>query len=163
MWIPLELLDNGWVKTLPHQWLHMQQYKNFWTFIFLCGSYGLEGKLGISSFQNLFFSVLFHVIYDYSPLRLWWWIWRTFLKSWFLTQFWHGRSPKKILEQLFAVKAEVLQKQLVSYLQIKTSSLLHILFPISLLKVDKLWLITRAVYLLQCSVWRTSFSQIPRS
>jgi hypothetical protein len=47
MCIPLSLLGNGSVKTLPLQRIHKQQYKTFWTHRFLCGPCRIKESRGL--------------------------------------------------------------------------------------------------------------------
>jgi hypothetical protein len=51
---PLSLLGSGSIKTLPLQRIHKQRY-NFWTRRFLMIPVSYQGKVKISSSQNLLF------------------------------------------------------------------------------------------------------------
>jgi hypothetical protein len=57
MSIPLSLLGNGSMKTLPLRRIHTQKQKNWWTHRLLCGSCHIYGKQAISSSQNFLFSL----------------------------------------------------------------------------------------------------------
>jgi hypothetical protein len=46
---PLSLLGNGFVNTLPWQWIHMLQQKNCWICHFLCSLCHTKGKQVVSS------------------------------------------------------------------------------------------------------------------